>query len=123
VKHKNECELFDESAKAHIFLGLLSYWIVNTIKVQLMRKGIRHDRRELTRIMPTQKAVTTCALNKLVETVRIRTCAAPEEKLQGLYDALRYKSHPYKRKKSVVPKLNRKQLISIYFAKIVGKLG
>jgi transposase len=89
----------DESAKAHIFLGLLSYRIVNTIRVQLMRKGIRHDRREPTRIMSTQKAVTTCAVNKLGETVGIRTCTVPEEKLQGLYDALRYKSQPYKRKK------------------------
>jgi Transposase len=89
----------DESAKAHIFLGLLSYWIVNTIRVQLMINGIRHDWTELTRIMSTQKAVTTCAVNKLGETVRIRTCTVPEEKLQGLYDALRYKSQPYKRKK------------------------
>jgi Transposase len=89
----------DDSTKAHIFFGLLSYWIVNTIRVQLIRKGIRHDWTELTRIMATQKAVTTCAVNKLGETVRMRTCTVPEEKLQGLYDALRYKSHPYKRKK------------------------
>jgi hypothetical protein len=49
--------------------------------------------------MMTQKAVTTCAVNKLGEEVKIRTCTIPEEKLQGLYDALIYKSQPYKRKK------------------------
>ena len=89
----------DESTKAHIFFGLLSYWIVNTIRVQLMKKEIRHDWTELTRIMTTQKVVTTCAVNKLGEPVRLRTCTVPEEKLQGLYDALRYKSQPYKRKR------------------------
>jgi len=89
----------DESTMAHIFFGLLSYWIVNTIRVQLMNNGIRHDWTELTRIMTTQKVVTTCAVNKLGETVRLRTCTVPEEKLQGLYDALRYKSQPYKQKK------------------------
>ena len=89
----------DESTQAHIFFGLLSYWIVNTIRVQLLGKGIRNDWTELTRIMTTQKAVTTCAINKLGETVKIRTCTVPQEKLQGLYDALLYKTQPYKRKK------------------------
>lgn len=89
----------DDPTQAHIFFGLLSYWIVNTIRVQLIRKGIRHDWTELTRIMMTQKAVTTCAVNKLGEEVKIRTCTVPEEKLQGIYDALIYKSQPYKRKK------------------------
>ena len=94
----------DESCQAHIFFGLLSYWIVNTIRVQLTRKGIKHDWTELTRIMTTQKTVTTCAMNKLGETVKIRTCTIPEEKLNAIHDALRYKAQPYKRKKFVVPK-------------------
>lgn len=89
----------DESTEAHIFFGLLSYWIVNTIRVQLKERAIRHDWTEITRIMATQKAVTTCAINKLGEMVKIRTCTVPEEKLQGLYDALVYKTQPYKRKK------------------------
>ena len=59
----------DESTQAHIFFGLLSYWIVNTMRVQLMSRGIRNDWTELTRIMTTQKTVTTSAVNKLGETV------------------------------------------------------
>lgn len=89
----------DESTEAHIFFGLLSYWVVNTIRVQLLRKGINHDWTELTRIMATQKTVTTCAKNKLGEMVSMRVCTVPEEKLQGIYDALLYKNQPYKRKK------------------------
>lgn len=89
----------DESTQAHLFFGLLSYWLVNTMRVQLSRKGINHNWTELTRIMATQKTATTCAKNKLGETVKMRVCSVPEEKLQGLYDALRFKNQPYKRKK------------------------
>jgi transposase len=45
----------DDPAQAHVFFGLLSYWIVNTIRVQLIRKGIRDDWTELTRIMIRRK--------------------------------------------------------------------
>ena len=89
----------DEPTEAHIFFGLLSYWVVNTIRVQLLRKGINHDWTELTRVMATQKTVITCAKNKLGEMVSMKVCTVPEEKLQGIYDALLYKNQPYKRKK------------------------
>lgn len=89
----------DEPTEAHIFFGLLSYWVVNTIRVQLLRKGINHDWTELTRVMATQKTVVTCAKNKLGEMVSMKVCTVPEEKLQGIYDALLYKNQPYKRKK------------------------
>jgi transposase len=82
----------DDSTQANIFFGLLSCRIVNTIRVQLMRKGIRHDSTEPTRIMMTQKAVIACAVNKPGEKVKIRTRTVPKEKLQGLYYALIYKS-------------------------------
>ena len=32
----------DECSDAHLFLGLLSYWIVNTIRYRLKQAGITH---------------------------------------------------------------------------------
>ena len=49
----------DESSDAHLFFGLLAYWIVNTIRYQLKLSGINQYWNEITRIMSTQKAVTT----------------------------------------------------------------
>jgi len=94
----------DESSMAHLHLGLLAYGLVNTIRYQLKQKGIRHDWREIVRIMNTQKCVTTLAQNKSDEIISIRKCSEPEEKTKQVYDALKYKYAPFIRKKSVVLK-------------------
>lgn len=33
----------DDSSMAHFHLGLMAYWLVNTIRYQLKQKGIRSD--------------------------------------------------------------------------------
>jgi hypothetical protein len=99
VFHKN-----DDASMAHLHLGLLAYWLVNTIRYQLKQKGIRSDWREIVRIMNTQKCVTTLAQNKADEIISVRKCSEPEEKAKQIYDALRYKYAPFVRKKSVVLK-------------------
>jgi hypothetical protein len=50
----------------------LAYWLVNTIRYQLKKQGIKHHWTEITRMMSTQKGFTTTADNKLVEKVAFR---------------------------------------------------
>jgi hypothetical protein len=95
----------DEASKAHLHLGLLAYWLVNTIRHQLKQKGINNDWREIVRIMNTQKCVTTTAQNNKDEIISIRKCSEPEEKAKLIYDTLKFKYIPFIRKKSVVLKL------------------
>ena len=76
---------------AHLNLGLLAYWVVNTIRYQLKQKGIKSEWRELVRIMNTQKCVTTIAQNKKEEIIWMRRCSEPEAKVKQIYDALKYK--------------------------------
>jgi len=104
VYHKN-----DSSTMAHLNLGLLAYWVVNTIRYQLKNKSINYGWTEIVRIMNTQKAVTTTAQNVHDQTITIRRCSEPNEKVKQLYDALKYKYAPYKRKKSVVHKTENKK--------------
>ncbi|GHT23359.1 hypothetical protein FACS189430_06520 [Bacteroidia bacterium] len=125
----------DDSSMAHLHLGLLAYWVVNTIRYQLKKgepvvdvevktgtkiedkqvvgreietekqnNGIRFEWREIVRIMSAQKAVTTLAQNKSDEVIQICRCTYPEEKAKMIYDKLKYKYAPYKKKKSVVHK-------------------
>jgi len=94
----------DDASLAHLHLGLLAYWLVNTVRYQLKQKGIRSDWREIVRIMNTQKCVTTLAQNKSDEIISVRRCSEPEEKAKQIYDALNYKYAPFIRKKSVVLK-------------------
>ena len=94
----------DDASLAHLHLGLLAYWLVNTIRYQLKQKGIKNDWREIVRIMNTQKCVTTLAQNKSDEIISVRRCSEPEVKAKQIYDALDYKYAPFIRKKSVVLK-------------------
>lgn len=94
----------DESTMAHLHLGLLAYWVVNTIRHQLKKEGIHSGWREIVRIMNTQKAVTTLAQNVDEEVILIRRCSEPNQSARKLYDALKYKYAPFIKKKSVVHK-------------------
>ena len=96
----------DDASKAHIHLGLMAYWVVNTIRYQLKGKGLTSDWRELVRIMSTQKCVTTTATNDKKQAISVRTCSQPETKVALIYDALKLKHAPFLRKKSVVPKID-----------------
>lgn len=105
VFHQN-----DDSTMAHLHLGLLAYWVVNTIRYQTKQKGIKSDWREIVRVMNTQKCVTTIAQNKIDEIISIRRCSEPDDKVRQVYDALKYKYAPFVRKKSVVLKLQHEKL-------------
>ena len=94
----------DESTMAHLHLGLLAYWVVNTVRYQLKKENINSQWTEIVRIMNTQKAVTTLAQNDKDQVIQIRRCSDPNEKVQKLYDALKYKYAPFTKKKSVVLK-------------------
>jgi len=94
----------DENTMAHLHLALLAYWVVNTIRHQLKKEGITWQWNEIVRIMNTQKAVTTIAQNKSDEIIQIRRCSEPKEKVSLIYQAMKYKSTPFKKKKFVVHK-------------------
>ncbi len=94
----------DESTMAHLHLGLLAYWVVNTVRYQLKKEGIHSGWREIVRTMNTQKAVTTLAQNIHDEVIMIRRCSEPNPQVRRIYDALKYKYAPFKKKKSVVHK-------------------
>ncbi|WP_288905813.1 transposase [uncultured Porphyromonas sp.] len=84
----------DERSEAYLFFGLLAYWVVNNIRVQLKEKGIRHYWKEIVRIMSTPKAVTTEATNMLGEKVILRICSDPPPNARKIYQALNYKNPP-----------------------------
>ena len=44
----------DDASMAHFHLGMLAYWLVDTIRYQLKQKGYKKNWREIVRIMNTQ---------------------------------------------------------------------
>jgi len=103
IYHKTE-----DACNAHLHLGLLAYWVVNTIRYQLKLSGIRSDWREIVRIMSTQKCVTTTMHNNKDEEISIRTCSQPNDKVRNIYAVLKMKEAPFVRKKSVVRRYENK---------------
>ena len=104
IYHKN-----DDSTMAHLHLGILAYWLVNTIRHQLKAQHIHHSWAELVRIANTQKIVISQGQNLFDRTITVKRCSEPTPKLVALYDALKIKHHPFRKKKSVVHKRELKK--------------
>ena len=98
VFHKN-----DEHTKAHLFLGLLAYQVVATIRYQLKAKGIHDEWNEIVRRMSTQQQIYTTMKNRKNQTLHVRKCSRPKKTAREIYQALDLKMQPHRIKKSVVP--------------------
>ena len=94
---------------AHLHLGILAYWVVNTIRYQLKAKGLHHNWKEIKRISSTQKLVTTQAKDQQDKTVEITKCSEPIQDLKQVYELFKYKSYPFTKRKSVVHKPETKK--------------
>jgi hypothetical protein len=94
---------YDENVESHLFLGLIAYQLVATIRHQLKQKGIHHDWRNIVRIMNTQKEVISTIKSEKNETIMLKKCSTPSVDAKQIYGALGYKENPYYLKKSVVP--------------------
>lgn len=99
IFHKN-----DTSTMAHLHLGILAYWIVNTIRYQLKNAGIKDDWKEIKRKASTQKSVVTTAQNVYDKIITIKRITEPTEELKKLQKALDLPPQAYKTIKYVVHK-------------------
>ena len=104
IYHKN-----DDATLAHLHLGILAYWLVNTIRHQLKQHKINHNWQEIIRITNTQKIITTSGQNKNEDIIFVRRCSEPNEKVKQIYSALKYKNYPFVKQKSVVHKSELKK--------------
>ncbi len=98
VYHKN-----DDSIMAHLFLAVLAYMVVHTVRHQLKAKGINYDWKNIIRIMSTQKLVTTSMKNDEEQKIIVHKCSTPSAECAKIYRALAYKQFPFRQKKFVLP--------------------
>ncbi|MEO6705738.1 MAG: IS1634 family transposase, partial [Ginsengibacter sp.] len=100
----------DKATMAHLHLGILAYWLVNTIRYQLKNNNINSSWSEIVRIGNTQKMITTSGTNSFGKTIITRKCSEPEEKLKVILDILKANHKPFSKRKSVVHKPELKKL-------------
>lgn len=99
----------DKATLAHLHLGILAYWLVNTIRHQLKCHNIHYQWNEIVRIGNTQKILTTRGQNTSDEIIEIRKSTDPDEKLAQLLEILKMPPRPFRKRKSVVHKLTLKK--------------
>ena len=100
----------DKATMAHLHLGIMAYWLVNTIRYQLKNYNINSCWPEIVRIGNTQKVITTTGSNTFDKKVSVRKCSQPNEKLKAIYDILKANYKPFKKRKSVVHKMELKKI-------------
>lgn len=93
----------DENTEAHLFLAILAYTVVNTIRYRLKQRNIHHDWKNIVRIMNTQKMATITMCKPDDKQLNIRVCGIPSAGAQEIYAAMRYKVMPFYRKNIVLP--------------------
>jgi len=81
VHHQN-----DERIKSHIYLTILAYQLVNTIRHMLKKAKINYDWTNIVRIMGTQ-TIQTIELPTDKKTIHLRKPAKPIEPVQQIYQA------------------------------------
>lgn len=91
----------DERIEAHLYLTMLAYQLVNTIRYQLEKKDLRYDWQNIVRIMRTQ-TIQTIELKTQTKTIHIRKPSKPIREVKEIYDAAACKHTQPTIKKHVV---------------------
>lgn len=76
----------DERTKAHLYLAILAYQLVNTIRFMLARSNIHYDWSHIVRIMRTQQ-VQTIQMPSKTKTIHLRKASKPIKEVTQIYDA------------------------------------
>jgi Transposase DDE domain len=105
IYHKN-----DDATMAHLHLGMLAYWLVNTVRHQLKCGNINSCWKEIVRIGNTQKMITTTGINSNDHSISTRKCSEPNKNLKAIFDTLNTNYRPFRKRKSVVHKTTPKKI-------------
>lgn len=106
----------DAGTIAHLHLGLLAYWLVNSIRFKLKTQGINSQWSEIVRIGNTQKILTTYGTNRAGVVIGVRKCSEPNDQLRNIQSMLQIKQRPFAKRKSVVhkPELKKNRSLDVH---------
>jgi len=96
IHHQN-----DERVESHIYLTILAYQLVSTIRYMLKQQGITHDWQNIVRIMNTQ-TIQSLLLPTKTKTISISKPSKPIKEALDIYQAINTKSMISAKKKYVV---------------------
>jgi len=92
----------DKYIEPHIWLGIISYQVVNYIRTKLKNKEINHSWTSIVEIMKSMQSSVNTINNDKNEKLYIKLCTRPTKTQKQIFDALNFKARPYTRKTKVV---------------------
>lgn len=75
----------DKNTGKNLYLAILTYTLVNTIRYRLKMNGIHHDWKNIVRLMNTQKVETVTMKQRDGKQVYIRVCSKHTIGVQEIY--------------------------------------
>ncbi len=87
----------EDRSEAHLFIAVLAYHLLNTIRIKLQRQDIHISWKRLRKLMSTQISVMTELHTKDKKTILIQQATEPEYFHKEIYKALNIRSKPLKR--------------------------
>lgn len=92
----------DQNTEAHIYMGVLAYQVVATIRYQLKSKNINDSWQTILLKMNSQKSAITSMMDSENNKITIKNCSQASSDAKAIYKALNYKEKPYERKHIVL---------------------
>ena len=92
----------EDRCDAHIFITVIAYHLLHTIRYKLRQKGVRYNWASLRKQLSTHVRITTTMKRKDNKVVYIRRSTKAEPPHQVIYDALDLPAHPGKNVKTVL---------------------
>jgi len=95
----------DKYIEPHIWLGIISYQVVNYIRRKLKLTGNNDSWTTIVNKMRTMQSSTVIITNDKEQLLYIKLCTRPTKEQQTIFKALNYKQRPFVRKIKVVTQM------------------
>jgi len=94
----------EERVTAHLFITLLAYHLVHTIRYQLKMKGIHLSWNSIRQQLSSQQRITVSMTSIDQKTIFIRTTSKAEAMQEKLFDAMEISTDPIGNVKTIIDK-------------------
>jgi transposase len=94
----------EDRVTSHLFITLLAYHLVHTLRYQLKQQGIHLSWDSIRNIMSTQQRITITLPTDDNKTIHLRTTTKPELRQKQIYAALSIKPDPIGKCKTIIDK-------------------
>jgi len=84
----------DRRVEGHLFISLLAYCVVHTMRLRLKAKGINDAWETIRNTLSNQVRITTTLKRRDGKTAHVRKASRPEPHQQVIYDALDLQTNP-----------------------------